>query len=107
MLHHSTTKNIRGESYRLKERRRAGLVPARDGFQLLGLGLRCAQNAPKDGAGLHCVQGQGGSFTRCLGGEFPTGEMGNFHPALTAVARVRLLPSRVPPTVVLNECFST
>lgn len=27
LLHHSTTVNIRGESYRLKERRKAGLVP--------------------------------------------------------------------------------
>lgn len=29
LLHHSTTVNIRGESYRLKERRRAGLLPGR------------------------------------------------------------------------------
>jgi DNA replication protein DnaC len=29
LLHHSTTLNIRGESYRLKDRRKAGLVPAR------------------------------------------------------------------------------
>lgn len=28
LLHHSTTLNIRGESYRLKERRKAGLLPA-------------------------------------------------------------------------------
>lgn len=28
LLHHSTTINIRGESYRLKERRKAGLIPA-------------------------------------------------------------------------------
>jgi hypothetical protein len=27
LLHHSTTINIRGESYRLKDRRKAGLVP--------------------------------------------------------------------------------
>jgi DNA replication protein DnaC len=27
LLHHSTTTNIRGESYRLKERRKAGLIP--------------------------------------------------------------------------------
>jgi DNA replication protein DnaC len=27
LLHHSTTVNIRGESYRLKERRKAGLIP--------------------------------------------------------------------------------
>jgi hypothetical protein len=30
LLHHSTTINIRGESYRLKERRRAGLIPGRE-----------------------------------------------------------------------------
>jgi len=30
LLHHSTTINIRGESYRLKERRRAGLLPGRE-----------------------------------------------------------------------------
>jgi DNA replication protein DnaC len=30
LLHHSTTVNIRGESYRLKERRRAGLIGGRD-----------------------------------------------------------------------------
>jgi DNA replication protein DnaC len=29
LLHHSTTVNIRGESYRLKDRRRAGLLPLR------------------------------------------------------------------------------
>jgi DNA replication protein DnaC len=27
LLHHSTSVNIRGESYRLKERRKAGLIP--------------------------------------------------------------------------------
>jgi DNA replication protein DnaC len=30
LLHHSTTINIRGESYRLKDRRKAGLVPPRE-----------------------------------------------------------------------------
>src|ERR1700716_910160 len=30
LLHHSTTVNIRGESYRLKERRHAGLIPLPD-----------------------------------------------------------------------------
>ena len=30
LLHHSTTINIRGESYRLKERRKAGLFPRPD-----------------------------------------------------------------------------
>jgi hypothetical protein len=39
----------------------------------LGLGLRYAQNAPKGGAGLHSVRGQGGPFMRFRGGEFSTG----------------------------------
>jgi hypothetical protein len=30
LLHHPTTINIRGESYRLKERRKAGLIPLQD-----------------------------------------------------------------------------
>src|SRR5438067_11226747 len=30
LLHHSTTINIRGESYRLKDRRKAGLLPSRE-----------------------------------------------------------------------------
>src|SRR5918911_1089735 len=38
LLHHSTTVNIRGESYRLKERRRAGLLP-RPEDQQPGAGL--------------------------------------------------------------------
>jgi DNA replication protein DnaC len=33
LLHHSTTINIRGESYRLKDRRRAGLLPQPDDEQ--------------------------------------------------------------------------
>src|SRR3982750_545438 len=30
LLHHSTTINVRGESYRLKDRRKAGLFPRTD-----------------------------------------------------------------------------
>jgi DNA replication protein DnaC len=33
LLHHSTTVNIRGESYRLKERRKAGLLPLPESHQ--------------------------------------------------------------------------
>jgi hypothetical protein len=39
--------------------------------------------ATADGAGLHCVRGQGGSFIGFKGREFSTGEMRNFHPAFT------------------------
>jgi len=31
LLHHATTVNIKGESYRLKEKRRAGLIQNRSG----------------------------------------------------------------------------
>ena len=44
LLHHSTTIIIRGESYRLKERRKAGLVAAREQEQV-------ASSAPVLGAG--------------------------------------------------------
>ena len=37
LLHHSTTVNIRGESYRLKERRKAGLLPGRSGEAAISL----------------------------------------------------------------------
>jgi len=37
LLHHSTTVNIRGESYRLKERRKAGLLPGRGGEAAVSL----------------------------------------------------------------------
>ena len=89
LLHHLTTINIRGESYRSKTA--VGLDWYRRGnrsaseFPLLGRGLRCAQNAPKSGAGLHCVRGQGASYMNFRGGEFFTGEMGNFQPALTGL----------------------
>jgi DNA replication protein DnaC len=72
LLHHSTTINIRGESYRLKDRRKAGLVPpSRTGRgsgrgSLLGLGLRPRPRRP-----IHEVQGWG-IFDR-YNGEFSTG----------------------------------
>src|SRR6187399_2579685 len=55
---------LRGESYRLKERRKAGLVPprAQDGSAAaashsLASASVPPKNAPKDGAGLHCEMG--------------------------------------------------
>jgi hypothetical protein len=36
LLHHSTTINIRGESYRLKDRRRAGLPPGPEDHRTSG-----------------------------------------------------------------------
>lgn len=39
LLHHSTTINIRGESYRLKDRRRAGLLPRPEDQQAPGAEL--------------------------------------------------------------------
>jgi DNA replication protein DnaC len=48
LLHHSTTINIRGESYRLKDRRRAGLFPTReDGVPPAALSVAPASAPPK------------------------------------------------------------
>jgi hypothetical protein len=40
LLHHSTTINIRGESYRLKDRRRAGLLPRPESAATVGANPR-------------------------------------------------------------------
>jgi len=47
LLHHSTTINIRGESSRLKERRKAGLVPAREQERAASNSLASDSVAPK------------------------------------------------------------
>ena len=49
LLHHSTTINIRGESYRLKDRRKAGLVPPRgqEGAEAAARSLASDSVAPK------------------------------------------------------------
>ena len=49
LLHHSTTINIRGESYRLKDRRKAGLVPPRgqEGAEVAARSLASDSVAPK------------------------------------------------------------
>jgi DNA replication protein DnaC len=49
LLHHSTTINIRGESYRLKDRRRAGLLPGREqeGRPEVALPVAPASTTPK------------------------------------------------------------
>jgi DNA replication protein DnaC len=49
LLHHSTTINIRGESYRLKDRRRAGLLPLRerDGASAPDFSTASASASPK------------------------------------------------------------
>ena len=44
---YSTTINIRGESYRLKERRKAGLVPAREQERAASSSLASDSVAPK------------------------------------------------------------
>ena len=46
LLHHSTTINIRGESYRLKDRRRAGLLPRAEDQQPPPLPPVSAAGAP-------------------------------------------------------------
>src|ERR1700756_2763666 len=87
LLHHSTTINIRGESYRLKDRRKAGLVPPR--------GKEGAEAAARSLAS-DSVRGQGGPFMRFRGGEFSTGTMGNFQPELPPFTYCPLLPTRRP-----------
>ena len=49
LLHHSTTINIRGESYRLKDRRRAGLLPSReqDGREPAAVSVTALSATPK------------------------------------------------------------
>ena len=49
LLHHSMTINIRGESYRLKDRRKAGLVPPRgqDAAAAVATSLASASVPPK------------------------------------------------------------
>jgi DNA replication protein DnaC len=47
LLHHSTTLNIRGESYRLKDRRRAGLLGSREGTGAASLSTAPAPAPPK------------------------------------------------------------
>jgi hypothetical protein len=49
LLHHSTTINIRGESYRLKDRRKAGLVPPRgqEGAEVAARSLASDSVTPK------------------------------------------------------------
>jgi len=65
------TSRGQSKSRRSAERTRTGRDGGRSSF--LGLGLRYAQNAPKGGAGLHSVRGQGGPFMKLKGGEFSTG----------------------------------
>jgi hypothetical protein len=47
LLHHSTTINIRGESYRLKDRRKAGLFPRPGGRPAPLLSPESLQNGPR------------------------------------------------------------
>src|SRR5581483_196997 len=47
LLHHSSTINIRGESYRLKDRKRAGLLPQREGDRDGGFSSAPALAPPK------------------------------------------------------------
>ena len=49
LLHHSTTINIRGESYRLKDRRRAGLLPRPEEASPSGAPALPSDSATSDG----------------------------------------------------------
>jgi hypothetical protein len=85
LLHHSTTINIRGESYQLKNRRRAGLVPPREQERSVApppwprtqwspapsFGAFWAQRRPRPRRPIHELQGWG-TFDR-RNGEFSIG----------------------------------
>lgn len=96
LLHHSTTINIRGESYRLKDRRRAGLFPRgrrRNHTSPLSLLRVVAERSSP--SWVRCTEqnrralDRSGPFSASfLGGDFSTGEMGSFHPALTTVHNI-------------------
>jgi DNA replication protein DnaC len=91
LLHHSTTINIRGESYRLKGRRRAGLVTGRESEGRPGAQPSAAPAvAPPRGRrprasppGCAPSGATEGPFQGVWGGEFSTGTLGNFQPVLT------------------------
>ncbi len=71
--------NIRGESYRLKDRRKAGLVPPRgqEGAEAAVRSLASDSVAPKarqkTALGSTPFRGQGGPSMEVRGGEFSTG----------------------------------
>jgi hypothetical protein len=54
LLHHATTLNIKGESYRLKEKRRAGLLgtgrPSGEGLPAAGAAVEGARNGAAEAA---------------------------------------------------------
>jgi DNA replication protein DnaC len=94
LLHHSTTVNIRGDSYRLKARKKAGLLPAVQGQPQ---GSQTARAADRGGAAHRGFQescpepdevpslpggGEDGD-TGYEGGEFSIGDLGRFKSALT------------------------
>ena len=86
LLHHSTTINIRGESYRLKDRRRGTVAGSGTGGDVGRAafrrpGLHSGQNAPpkSGGAGLRSVRAYGKQALMCnLGEEFSIGRSGEF-----------------------------
>jgi DNA replication protein DnaC len=61
LLHHSTTINIRGESYRLKDRRRAGLISGRDQDQASGAPSAVAVALPASPPGVPHKRGASGA----------------------------------------------
>jgi hypothetical protein len=86
LLHHSTTINIRGESYRLKDRRKAGLVPGRgqDGTATsLASDSVTPKTRQKTALGSTASEAKEAHQMKLRSGEFSTGAMGTFQPELT------------------------
>jgi IstB-like ATP binding protein len=95
LLHHSTTINIRGESYRLKASLASDAVEPSAAFWRV-LGATEAEAKEWEAAARSCSRGGTSPalgavpYMNFRGGEFSTGEMGNFHPALTKVITARI-----------------
>ena len=112
LLHHSTTINIRGESYRLKDRRKAGLFPRAEeearpapfpSSRTLSNGPRRQGSAsPRKTSAPLTAPGRWGTVPKMrerglpeIGlrhrprtpgvGDFSTGDVGSFQPALTVL----------------------
>jgi hypothetical protein len=100
LLHHSTTINIRGESYRLKDRRQAELISSREQEGRTAAELSVApvsagaQSAlPEGGAGLRSVRSYGKQAVRRIRvGSFRPAKWGNF----TALTGERMASSAKP-----------
>jgi len=89
LLHHSTTVNVRGESYRLRERRRAELIARREQQENEAT---CALASAADFAHRRAVERALGSWiiiAEQIGEKNYCGDLGNLQAALTELTCYR------------------